>query len=193
MQARRSSRHWIKTLKSTCVLLALTLPGAAQAGPIFDFFGEVAGGDVAAPFAAGDPLTGFIELTESGGAPGTEFTEADLLDFTFTIGAVTFNLTDSQPFGFFDGIVSIDGSTLDAFNTTTSFGPFPNCSSCSLTLNAGADSFVVTVLPPQGFGFAEGGLASSLRQPVPGPAPLVLLSLGMLLLVSLRQRQALNG
>jgi len=172
------SRSYIRSL---AVLLLLALPGMAHA-TFIDFSGTITGdGSVPAPFAVGDLLTGFIEIDDAVAAPNAAFDEDDLLDFEFVVGTVVFGLDDSQPFGFFDGSFAADGASLLTFNVSTSFGLFPNCFSCNLTLNAENDSFLVLVLGSN-FGIAEGTLNNSVRAaPVPEPSVLALFALGLLL------------
>lgn len=164
----------------------LTMAGTANAAFI-DLTGTVTGGGSfdpvpAAPFAAGNLLTGFIEINDDAATAGSTFGVSDFLDFNVSIDAANFSLPTALPFGFFSGTVSNDGSILTSLNVNTSFATYPGCGFCTLTLNAGADSFVVTLLDQ--FGFAEGfDFKATVRQQavsVSEPASVLLFGVGLL-------------
>lgn len=163
----------------------LTMVGTANAAFI-DLTGTVSGGGAfdpvpVAPFAIGDLLTGFIEIRDDAATAGSSFDVSDLLGFNITVGPANFSLPTASPFGFFSGTISEDGRTLTQLNANTEFATYPGCGFCVLTLNAGADSFVVSVLGDK-FGFAEGFdfKATVRQQAVPEPASVLLFGAGLL-------------
>ena len=183
-----------KTISFGALVLALALPATAQAA-IIDLSGTVTSGGVGIadpvdPFEIGDQLTGFIQISDSAADAGSNFGLSDLIDFQVTVGAVSFSLANAMPFGFFNGQVSADGMSLSQLNVSTNFGSYPGCGTCNLLLNAGADSFVVTVLSPS-TGFAEGSdLTTSFRvEDVPEPSMIALFGLGVAAAASAARRR----
>jgi hypothetical protein len=196
MKIRKNSPNAVNRFTALWVgLLAFTLAGAANAAFI-DLSGTVTSGGVGdptpvEPFSTGDTLTGFIEIDDAAAMPGATFDASSVLDFNVTVGPAVFSFADSTPFGFFSGMFSSDGSFLAELNVATSFGDFPGCSSCNLTLNGAQDIFVVssTGIP---FGFAEGDLMAEVRAAatVPEPSIALLFGLGMLGLGVARRSRA---
>jgi|GEM_PF-2110181 len=189
-----------RLLSALLVPLAIGLAAPANAAFI-DFSGSVTDGmsfvrPIPQPFSIGDAVTGFIELNDDAVAPGGIFNAADLLDFSFTVGAVTFDLNNG-PFVNFGGRISSDGMSLSRFGLMTAFNSVPQCRECALILTA--DGFMVTVADLSNVfnsGLVFGSFDSTLRDDtgqasVAEPAPLALFAgITLLLIWGVRRRQS---
>ena len=105
--------HWLLL----CFLLSCV--GGAEANFTYDYNATCSSDCVVVGLSDGDPVSGFIEFSETNFAPNAVLDATDVVAFSLTAGNVT--VTELTSIGwFFVGILADDGISFDVFALSTS-------------------------------------------------------------------------